>query len=219
MHCHCSQKITFFTFKCTPQILSMCYDCSPDLNCEKTFVNDHRCTEYKNCSIDRKRSQMRALPFKSESIPLPLKSKKPLPMIPQTNVKCTCNASTTYFTTKCFENNLDECTSCNPLKCQTFFVALFTCTRQYSCTQANTTTPAPTTHSPTDPSPTKPSPPTKPIPTIPEPKHGQSNTTIALSILVGGVCYLRKRQNQNQSMEMSMEMRERTPILHNSTNV
>ena len=88
---------------------------------------------------------------------------------------CICNTTIPFLSKHCYEPDLDNCTSCNPLRCHKVFRHTMRCKKYNDCSSAYIPTPKPkpTQPNPTDLNPTQ------------SPSNGQKKETIiTLSILL-----------------------------------
>ena len=88
---------------------------------------------------------------------------------------CICNTTIPFLTKHCYEPDLDNCTSCNPLRCHKVFRHTMRCKKYNDCSSAYIPTPKP---KPTQPNPTDLNPTQSP------PNGQKKETIITLSILL-----------------------------------
>ena len=93
------------------------------------------------------------------------------PLTPTSNplLQCNCNNTIRFLTKHCYEPDLDNCTSCNPLVCHKVFRHTMRCKKYNECSRPYIPTPTP-----------KPTPKPTQIP----PKSQKNQTIIILSIIL-----------------------------------
>ena len=91
------------------------------------------------------------------------------------NSTCICNHTILFLTKHCYEPDLQNCTSCNPLTCHKVFRHTMRCKKYTDCSSPYIPTPKP---QPTEPNPTNINPTQNP------PNNQKKETIITLSILL-----------------------------------